>query len=81
MFSLPKIRFGAVHSVNDCPSCENSSIYRSHRHGTFETILGKILLLYPYRCQSCDQRFYIFGQRRVPGLHPKPEPSGSPLIP
>lgn len=80
MFSLPQIRFGAVQSVSHCPNCKHSSVYRSRRHGMFETILARILLLYPYRCQQCDARFYIFGQRRLPALV-KPEPSGSPQLP
>jgi hypothetical protein len=80
MFRLPKIRFGAVHSISDCPSCNGSSIYRSRRYGRFEMILGRILLLYPYRCQQCDARFYIFGQRRLSTAPVKPEPSGSPQL-
>lgn len=81
MSSVPQVRFGLAQNVSRCPSCDSSSIYRSRRYGAFEMILGRILLLYPYRCQRCDARFYIFGQRRLPDLHPKPQPSGSLLIP
>jgi len=81
MFSMLQIRFGAVRPVSHCPSCNGSSTYRSRRHGAFEMILARVLLLYPYRCERCDLRFYIFGQRRRPDLAAKPEPSGSPLLP
>jgi len=81
MFSLPKFCFGALHSITCCPSCNGSSIYRSRRHGAFEMILARILVLYPYRCERCDFRFYIFGQRRLPALAVKPEPTGAPLLP
>jgi hypothetical protein len=81
MFGLRKIRFGATKTVSHCPSCQNPSIYRSRRHGMFESILGGILLLYPYRCQQCDARFYIFGQRRLPMVPVKPQPSGLTQLP
>lgn len=80
MFALLQVRFGLAQNVSRCPSCDGSSIYRSRRYGAFEMILGRILLLYPYRCQQCDARFYIFGQRRLPALPVKPEHSGSPQL-
>jgi hypothetical protein len=44
-----------------CPQCRSSDCYRSHRSGVFD-LLTTFVVLRPWRCHTCDRRFYA---RRV----------------
>ena len=41
-----------------CPRCGCEYVFRSHRRG-IEMPLLRLFQLIPYRCDSCDHRFYI----------------------
>jgi len=41
-----------------CPSCGSGKIYRSRRKGFVEFVLGWLFFIRPYRCESCDERFF-----------------------
>jgi predicted RNA-binding Zn-ribbon protein involved in translation (DUF1610 family) len=49
-----------------CPNCESEAIRRSKRRGFVERVFLRAALVWPYRCDDCDQRFWGF-QRAVPG--------------
>lgn len=40
-----------------CPQCRSGDCYRSHRGGVFD-FLGTAIALRPWRCHTCDRRFY-----------------------
>jgi hypothetical protein len=40
-----------------CPQCRSGDCYRSHRDGVFDFLLTAIGLR-PWRCYTCDRRFY-----------------------
>ena len=46
-----------------CPTCGWSDIRLSMRHGFFDSLLD-LLDLTPYRCNSCNQRFFRFRHAR-----------------
>jgi hypothetical protein len=57
-----------------CLKCGCSDIRRSKRHGPWEWILKRLLIL-PWRCMSCDNRFFrsrfgriLFTRREIPRL-------------
>jgi hypothetical protein len=39
-----------------CPACESTSIRRSARRNTWESVIGVLIL--PFRCEDCYVRFY-----------------------
>lgn len=41
-----------------CPLCKSKHIGRSRRRGFIEAMLFKLANVRPYRCQSCDLRFF-----------------------
>jgi transposase-like protein len=41
-----------------CPSCGSSSTRRSKRSGPSEWVFHHFLFRSPYRCESCDERFF-----------------------
>jgi hypothetical protein len=41
-----------------CPLCKSKYIGRSRRRGFIESMLFKLVNVRPYRCQSCDLRFF-----------------------
>jgi hypothetical protein len=41
-----------------CPRCHQPCVRRSHRKGVERWLL--IFRLVPYRCMSCDRRFFWF---------------------
>ena len=40
-----------------CPQCRGGNCFRSHRSG-FWDFLGTLCGLRPWRCDTCDRRFY-----------------------
>lgn len=54
-----------------CPTCKRATrIRRSRRHGFSENTLLSILLLTPYRCDSCGGRFYGLAFNNFDGMPP-----------
>ncbi len=43
-----------------CPNCRSMEIFRSHRRGTLERYILRAIGMRPYRCVTCDSRFYGF---------------------
>jgi hypothetical protein len=54
-------------TVQACPTCESHAIRRSARKGFVERVLLRITLVWPYRCDDCDTRFWGF-QRTAPSM-------------
>src|SRR5512143_393982 len=52
-------------SLPVCWNCGMHSVRRAHSHRLLDDF-ARAALLYPYRCESCLQRFYSFKSRRVP---------------
>jgi len=46
-----------------CPKCQSSNIRRSRRRGLLELVAFTVTRVRPYRCLSCDSRFF---RRAVP---------------
>jgi hypothetical protein len=40
-----------------CPQCRSGDCFRSHRNGAAD-LLGTVLGVRPWRCHTCDKRFY-----------------------
>jgi hypothetical protein len=47
-----------VRRMTICPNCRCDNVTRSHRRPIEKLFLG-LLKISPYRCQSCDTRFYL----------------------
>jgi hypothetical protein len=47
-------------SKKACPHCRSLHTARSHRHGSVERFLLRVIGVLPYRCLDCDARFYAF---------------------
>ena len=41
-----------------CPRCGSETLHRSHREGFYERVVMKLVGVRPYRCESCNERFY-----------------------
>jgi hypothetical protein len=41
-----------------CPKCLSSNIRRSKRRGLLESVVSTVTRVRPYRCLSCDSRFF-----------------------
>lgn len=47
-------------TLYSCPSCESAAIRRSTRRGFVERVFLRVALVWPYRCDDCDSRFWGF---------------------
>ena len=59
-------------TVYACPNCESGKIRRSRRQGFVERVFLRLTLVWPYRCDDCDLRFWGF-QRELPRTRPSPD--------
>lgn len=41
-----------------CPACGGHAVRRSRRNGLVERVLLRVVFIRPYRCVTCDKRFY-----------------------
>jgi hypothetical protein len=41
-----------------CPNCGSRKISKSHRRSFYERHILSLFRVRPYRCDSCDKRFY-----------------------
>jgi hypothetical protein len=48
-----------------CPRCQSKNISKSKRRGLFESLVFKLFHVRPYRCQSCDFRFFRWADPHV----------------
>lgn len=60
--------------IRSCPFCESTRVRRSERRGVFERLVLRLLLLRPFRCETCTRRHYNFFFARRAGV-PEPPPS------
>lgn len=68
------------HRRHPCPNCgESASVYRSKRRSFAENVLHRILFVTPYRCLTCDVRFFDF--RPLSGFHPMRPALRVPTLP
>ncbi len=47
-------------TISECPVCESTAVRRSRRKGYIERICLRLAFVWPYRCKSCDSRFWGF---------------------
>ena len=45
--------------VPSCPHCGGKHFFRSRRSGLKDWLLHHVLFQNPYRCASCDGRFFL----------------------
>src|ERR1700722_2984157 len=50
---------GAPRKKMICPQCRSADCFRSHRDGALDFLLS-VADLKPWRCHSCDRRFYAW---------------------
>jgi hypothetical protein len=43
---------------NHCPLCQSKNVSKSQRRGVLESVVFKLIHVRPYRCLSCDFRFF-----------------------
>jgi hypothetical protein len=53
-----------------CPNCASHTYHRTRRKGLLERILHSVFFISPYRCNTCDERYFRF---RLP-VHPAEKP-------
>ena len=41
-----------------CPRCGSEKLHRSHRDNAYERYVLKLVGIHPYRCESCNERFF-----------------------
>ena len=49
---------------HSCPSCGSESVRRSYRVGLVEKLFYRLIGLRPYRCTTCEARFFDRGAAR-----------------
>ena len=59
-----KVRMEAVMKPAVCLKCGCTDIRRSKRHGPLEWVLKRFFIV-PWRCMSCDDRFFRSSFRRI----------------
>jgi len=52
-----------------CPKCQSKRIRRSKRRSIFERILLGLMFVRPYRCDTCDHRFFYRSFKQSSKLH------------
>jgi hypothetical protein len=52
-----------------CPQCQSKNIRKSRRRGLLESVVYTLIHVRPYRCQSCDLRFFRWAVPHVPQEH------------
>jgi predicted RNA-binding Zn-ribbon protein involved in translation (DUF1610 family) len=55
--------FSKVKIVRACPRCGEHEIERCHRAGVLEAVFCPVFRYWPYRCLSCDFRFFSQARR------------------
>jgi hypothetical protein len=51
-----------VFTLKSCPKCHSKIVRRSSRRNKLEDAIGVLAL--PWRCETCDLRFFVFRKRR-----------------
>jgi len=56
-----------------CPKCRSERMHKSRRFGIIERKILAVILVRPFRCESCDHRFFrwsLTGEVKVPSSQP-----------
>jgi hypothetical protein len=61
---LSEIKFSKV--IDRCPDCDGKNIERSRRSGAVEAVFCPLINFWPYRCKTCDLRFFGFSRLAAP---------------
>ena len=61
----------------NCPDCQSRRIHRSRRRGILESSLLAMLFIRPFRCLSCDHRFFRWSFNANPSSQ-RTEPQRTP---
>lgn len=61
----------------NCPLCRSQQIHRSRRRGILESAFLKTFFVRPFRCLTCDHRFFRWS---ING-HPSAPPSETVRLP
>jgi hypothetical protein len=61
-----------------CPNCRSSRVRRCRRKRFFEKTVFRALFLYPYRGESCDERYVRLGLIQEIAVPPQTRPADSP---
>jgi hypothetical protein len=56
-----------VKSESACPMCRSQRVAPSRFQGILESIIWKFLDIHPFRCDTCNSRFYLFSTVNVSG--------------
>jgi len=46
-------------SLHVCPHCSSENVYRQQARGIIERHVVRTIRIFPFRCASCDRRFYL----------------------
>lgn len=63
----------------NCPQCHSKRIRRSKRKGIIERRILAMLSVRPYRCGSCDLRFFRWSTTMNPNSSAAATTIGNPL--
>lgn len=66
------MKFVPFRLLRVCPYCNSTEVRRSQRKGPFETVVLRLLVMRPYRCERCTRRHYnfTFSRRHPRGAAP-----------
>jgi hypothetical protein len=63
-----------------CPSCGSHRIHQSRRKGVWEKCALAMIVVRPFRCERCDQRFFAWSPSAVPNTLPRQKNGKSDLL-
>jgi len=58
--SAAAMRYVPFRVIRSCPFCQSTKVRRSRRAGLFESFVLRLVLMRPYRCETCTRRHYNF---------------------
>lgn len=68
-----------------CPSCRSPRVYNSEYDGMVEEAILRIVDIFPFACQACGMRFYMFSAesmaRHEEPLHEQPAANSCEALP
>lgn len=54
----PDADTASVSTLTQCPKCHGPTLYRTHRHSSFERLRSLVTRRYPVRCHACGYTFW-----------------------
>jgi hypothetical protein len=49
-----------TNTIPACPNCRSPQVFKLYDHAIVERIILYIVNLYPFLCDACHRRFYLF---------------------